>query len=353
MKSHIFAGVAAVPMLLFLNLGLARPADKYREVQIEGLAVTMSLEKRADRVEKAEWPDETIQLTSQSVSVNGKTIQELLLNARIYPDVESYTVVYALNPELQDLRKLSVSQIKIPKIEHGAKLEAIFGQGFQVWLTVEKEKKQQLNVSVRKLTTLTETAVNFKADRFENQAARNEFVRSLNRSTEILDGIAELVRERDGRTMPTVALEELYAETQLLITVISGKSTINTKFDQEELKAVKDVEVDLEQQSRTFKETASAGAPSTQPEKVEVSIKALKALRAVPGLRVWYVPKLSRNARQSSGELTTDNLDSPLKIMVLEAHFCFWAAKDPDATPVTNEQCQRLWLDRKIELTVK
>jgi hypothetical protein len=54
MKSHIFASVAAVPMLLFNNLGSVGPADKHREVQLEGLAVMVSLEKHAERVEKAD-----------------------------------------------------------------------------------------------------------------------------------------------------------------------------------------------------------------------------------------------------------------------------------------------------------
>ena len=122
MKSHRFAGLAALPILLFLNHGSARSAEKYRQVQLEGLAVTMSLEKHTEGIEIVDFPDETVQLTSQSVPVNGKTIHELLLDARIFPDVEAFTLVYSLNPETQDLRNLALARIRIPKVEHGAKL---------------------------------------------------------------------------------------------------------------------------------------------------------------------------------------------------------------------------------------
>jgi len=284
--------------------------------------------------------------------VNGKTIHELLLDARIFPDVEAFTLVYSLNPETQDLRNLALARIRIPKVEHGAKLEVIFAQGFQVWLTVEKERKQKFRDSVQKMTTLIETVQKFGVDKFQNQAARDEFVNSLNRSSEILGGIAEQLRERYGRPIPNIVLTELYSETQLLVTVINAKATTTTKFDQRDQNAVKDVETDLIRKSRAFTEVAAAGDPSTQYTRVEVSVKTLQAGRPIPALRIWFAPKFSRDAVDSFGALTTDRLESPAKATVYEGEYCFWAAKDPDKIPVTNELCQKLWLNRNVELSV-
>jgi hypothetical protein len=352
MKSHIFIGLLTFPLLLFLNHGAARSAEKYRQFQLEGLTVTLSLERHAETVEKANWPDEHIQLTSQSVTVNGKTIHELLLEANIFPDVEAFTIVYVLNPEIQDLRKLAVAQIKIPKVVHGAKLNLMFAQHFQVWLTVEKEKKQQFNDSVQKLLSLIETTSNFGTGKFESLEKREEFLRALKNSSEILEGIAEQVRERYGRTIPKVVLTELGSETQLLIGVLTAKAASTAKFDQRDFDKVKEVETDLKRKARIFKEVAAAGDPPTQYDSVEVSVKALQAGRLIPNLRIYFVPKFSRDPEGSLGMLTTEKPDAPAKGRIYEGDYCFWAAKDPAKTPVTNEHCEALYLNYNIELTV-
>src|SRR6266436_3591512 len=123
MKSHIFTGLASLTIILSINHGLAKPLVKYRQFQLEGLAVSLALERQNENVERIDWPDEPVQLTSQSVLVNGKTINELLLGANIFPDVEAFTLVYKLNPEISDLRKLKVATIRIPKIVAETKLK--------------------------------------------------------------------------------------------------------------------------------------------------------------------------------------------------------------------------------------
>jgi hypothetical protein len=263
MNSPIFTGLALLAIVLSLN---SRPSasEKYLQVQYEGLSLTLSLEKHTETVEKAEWPDEPIQLTSQSVPVNGKTIHELLQAANIFPDVDAFNVVYTLNPNLKDLRKLAIAQIKIPKVASGPKLNAMFAQGFQVTLTVEKEKKQQFNDTAQKLATLRDSVSQLKVDKFESQTMRDDFIKRLTRSSEILEDIAEQVREKDGRPIPRIVLIEFNGEAQSLVQLMAAKVDSNTKFDQEDLNKIKDVEINLEQKSKAFVEVAAAGDPSTQ-----------------------------------------------------------------------------------------
>jgi hypothetical protein len=86
---------------------------------------------------------------------------------------------------------------------------------------------------------------------------------------------------------------------------------------------------------------------------VEVLVKAVQSGRLVRGLRVWYAPKLSKQDSQSFSVLTTDIDDKPAKATIFIGDYCFWAAKDSAPTPVTNEQCEKLYLNNKIELSVK
>jgi hypothetical protein len=353
MDSPIFTGLALLTIVLSLNSGLSAASEKYLQVQYEGLSLTLSLEKHTETVEKAEWPAEPVQLTSQSVPVNGKTIHELLQAANIFPDVDAFNVVYTLNPDLKDLRKLAVAQIRIPKVTRGPKLDAMFAQGFQVTFTVEKEKKQQFNDNAQKLATLRESISQLKADKFESQIIRDEFINRLNRSSQILEDIAEQVREKDGRPIPRIVLIELNGEAQFLVQLLAVKAEGNAKFDQEDLKKIKDLEIDLERKSRAFVEVAAAGDPSTQYPTVDVFVKTVQQSGGlVRGLRVWYAPKLAKQDLHSFGLLTTDKENSPVQEKIFEGDYCFWAAKDPGQTPVTNEQCQKLYLNNKVELTV-
>src|SRR5689334_8990035 len=97
MNSHICTRLVSLTIILSINHGLARPLQKYGQFQLEGLAVTLALERQTENIERIDWPDEPVQLTSESVLVNGKTINELLLGANIFPDVEAFTLVYKLN----------------------------------------------------------------------------------------------------------------------------------------------------------------------------------------------------------------------------------------------------------------
>lgn len=123
LPSIIPASLLLIPLLF---TGYETPATNYQQVQLEGLTITITIERRSPRIEKADWPDESVSLVAESVPVSGKTIHELLKSAHIFPDVEAFAVVYALNPEMPELRELNISQIRIPKIRAGSKLEEAF-----------------------------------------------------------------------------------------------------------------------------------------------------------------------------------------------------------------------------------
>jgi hypothetical protein len=186
MKFHFSLVPASVLLVAIFVPVYDAPAEKYHQEQLEGLTITMTLEKRTPNVQRTDWPDERISLSSQSVPVNGKTIHELLKQVHIFPDVEAFTVVYALNPNIQELRELKVPQIRIPRLAGGPKLEAAFEGGFVVLLTAEKEKKQQFSENVRSVKTLVQDVSRFGPEKFQVASTRDSTINSLNSTAAIL-----------------------------------------------------------------------------------------------------------------------------------------------------------------------
>ncbi|HXI26577.1 MAG TPA: hypothetical protein VNG71_22185 [Pyrinomonadaceae bacterium] len=354
MKSHIFSGLASLTLIFAIIPGSARPLEKYRQFQLDNLAVTLTLQ-RPDNLERGDWPEEAVQLSSQSTAVNGKTINELLLAANFFPDVEAFSLVYKLNPEISDLRNLRISTIRIPKVDGGAKLRAVFANGFQVLVTVERERKQEFGRDVQTLLRSVDTVSKFGPEKFSEPLTRDVLVKSLKHISEILDEIARQFRERYGRPVPKTVLCELLAETRLLNSIIGPKTLDKAKFDQNEKEKITEIELNLIQKSKSFKEVAAPGDPSPNWNSVEVTVKTVRDGQLIPNLRIWYIAKLSRDPETlgSFGMLSTDKPDALAKGNVYEADYCFWAAKDPSKELVTNEQCQELYLNRYIELTVK
>jgi hypothetical protein len=311
----------------------------------------MALQKLTSNTQQVDWPAEKISLTSQWVSVGGKTIHELLRDNHISPDVEAFSIIYVLNPQLQELRELSVPRLRIPKIEGGRRLNAIFAQGFVVFLTLDKEKKDQFNENTKKLTELIQTISEFEAEKFQDPSTREPILNSLTYIASALDEINERLIHRYGRPMPTEVLGQLNAETELLRRLLDTKVLLGAKIGKQELDKIISVEKDIRVKSAAYVEVASGDAPSRWPE-VTVTVETLRGGRKVRGLRIYYVPlalKGDDSETKSFGILSTPSNQS-----LPEADYCFWAARDPNKVPVTNEQCKEIRIDREkvVQLTV-
>ena len=350
MNSHL----SFISITLLLIAGVTRvqdvPAEKHRETEFEGLKITMSLEKRSTPVEKADWPDEPVGLNAQSVLVNGKTIHELLREAHIFPDVEAFAVVYILNPEVSELRQLKVSNIRIPKVVGGTKLDAAFTRGFLVFLTVDKEKKAQFNDSVQKLRKLAQDVAKFGPNQFQDASARDAVLDSLNSTTTILGGINQRIAQRFGRPITTEVLSQLNAETESLDRLLTSKVASKSRIDKSDQDKILAIQKDVRLKGRAFAEVAAGEAPDRYPE-VKVIVKTLRDGNPVPNLRIYYVPEALKNEDSEAHPFGV--LTYPPHKELPEADYCFWAAKDPDRTPITNQLCLEIRRNQfEVQLTV-
>jgi hypothetical protein len=347
MKTHLFW----VPLGLLI-LTIVTPAqERVKQARLEGLDISMTLKKRSPTPQQSDWPVEPVTVTAQSVPTGGKTIHELLRANHIFPDVEAFSVVYALNPQVQALSDLTATQLRLPVVQGGAKLAAAFNNGFTVFLTVDKELKERFDANVKKLSALVQTVSTFRTEKFQSEASRNETVTSLRNISETLNRINDRLIQRYGRPISTEALGQLNAEVALLNRMLGDKASpgaLISKVDQDRINAVKQ---DLDVKKRAYIEVAAGGAPDRWPD-VTITVKTLKGGREIAGLRIYYAPIALKDEDSEIHPFGT--LSSPTSKTLSTAYYCFWGAKDPTKEAVTNEVCLDIGASKEenVDLTV-
>jgi len=350
-SSFIRACLVLVSTVFLAHGAPAKTRTEQQQVQLEGLTVTLSLVKRTPTLTKKDWPKEPFSLTAESVSVNQRTIYELLKAAHIFPDVEAFALVYVINPDVRALREIKVSQIRIPKIVGGPQLEAAFTEGFVVLLTVEREKKELFNAKVLRLKQLVESVSNFGPEKFQDMSVHDVTIASLKTTSGILGGINQRVSQRFGRPISSEGLSQLIADVDLLSATLTNKTEATAKILKADEGKILSIEKDVRIKGRAFSEVAAGDAPDAPPD-VLVIVKTLKAGNQVPNLRIYYVPEALKDNNDDVRPFGV--LSSPSNKKIPEADYCFWAAIDPSHTPVTNVLCLeiRQAAPSDIQLTV-
>lgn len=343
-------------ILQFSTLVFAQ--DQAKEVRLGNQNVSMSLvKKRPDGTStKINWPDELASLTSATVLTNGQTINKLLRNNNIWPDVEAFGIVYALNPEIKNLQKLEVDQLNIPKIKGGEDLQKLLDRrDAVVFLTVDKQVKIQFSEEVKALSATIERIKNLPDQDFVDTNTKTNILNSLTIVFNALKGINTRIIQRVGRFIPTEVIKQLSVQAHLLNTDLIPAILPQVKIGKLELEEVTEVREDIEIKRRAFSEAAGGGeVPSRYPD-VSVVVRTLRDGKEIPGLRISYVAKALKNKPQEV--LSFGELSSPASGLLPEGNYCFWATNDTTGAVVSNNPHCHPVLDGqgtiRIELTVK
>src|SRR5262249_17751628 len=161
-------------------------------------------------------------------------------------------VIYALNPQIEKLRELNASEIRIPRLEGGPKLDAAFKSGYFVWLTVSKERKKQFSESVQKFKKLAQDVSSFEPDKFLDPGNRQSTVDSLNTISRVLADIDKRIVQRFGRPISAEALSQIHAEVELLNRMLIAKGAPGAQIDKSNQAQVAVIEKDIRVKSKAF-----------------------------------------------------------------------------------------------------
>lgn len=358
-RGEAMKNITALVLLAFLlaipvtaQKGNAVEYDK--EVQLENLNISLNLVKSFPNgnIIKICWPEEVVSISSKTVSVDGKTVNELLRKNNILPDIEAFGVVYALNPDIKKLSQLEVTQIKVPSIQRGETLKQLFADGFQVLLTSDKGLKKQFSDEVTRLNRFAKPVSSLEANKFFDSGAKAQMQNEFNSISSILRGINTRIVQRAGRHIPTEVLEQLVVELQSLNSNIGSAFSSKSGISRVELDQTMAVKKDLEIKVKAFTETAAGTAPDRWPE-MEVMVRTLRQGQEIPNLRIYYVSEANKEKPEKARSFGI--LSSPSIRRLPEADYCFWAAIDPNRIAVSNIQCEKIRVSQgtiEVQLTI-
>ncbi|PYP84489.1 MAG: hypothetical protein DMF61_19985 [Blastocatellia bacterium AA13] len=349
--------LAAFSLLLLVPHFSAQQRDgntaQERQVRSHGMNITISLVRRNDRSEYKTLPNEPVNLEVESVAVGQRTIQEILTQNHIFPDVEAFGIVYALNPNREDLNLIKGLDILIPKVDGGAMLSNDFAKGYSVLLTLDKDLKTLFGVRIERFRASIATTSTLNPLRFLDSSVRTSLTESLRRISVRLGQIDDRIMGRYERPIPTTVLIQLSSEIQLLIDTLSDVNSSDRPIGKAILQQVDAVRNDVEIRADAFTYVAGGIVPRAWP-KVAVVVKTLHSGVAVNNLRIYYAPEALKDKTEEAHSFAV--LSSPAVQRLFEADYCFWAARDPKVIPISNVVCHEVRLQSPdavdIELTV-
>ena len=352
-----------VPCISLLALLAARCCSgaTYRDVRLEGKDIRMTLVERARVTHQLNWPDSTSELLIEEIQGQGRTSQELLRLNHIFPDVESFSLVYALNPDMRSLSNIGDERLRIPTLRGSPELRRELAAGYIVLLTIDWKYKQQFKERVRTLNRLILRMSGAQPAPLQDVPDKQSDFASLKLVSDRLTKIDERIQQRYGRAVPTEVVMQLSDETELLNQVLAANS--DQGIGSAEKASIDAVQKDVLLKTKAFTEVAAGEAPSRWPE-ADVLVKTLKDGREIPYLRIYYIPEAlcdgESRAERSECDLKVDEsrgfnlLTLPHRQKLPEADYCFWASQDPSHQRVTNVHCAEVRATQpvEIELTV-
>jgi hypothetical protein len=344
----------ALACVLLASAGLAQQQSGplLRRQRLEGIEVTLSLAKRDAIRKPVPWPPGDFSLAVENTAAGKTTIQELLLARHVQPDVEAFSLVYALNPYVTDLEKLiEASEIRLPRIVAVDPLRAMLDGDTIVLVTVDMEAKDAFAQNVKTLIAATDELRQKGDAAFANAEIRKAIEPVIDLTADRLGKIATRVRQRSGRPLPADILGYLGSEAELLRQTITDATASKTPIGKKQQELIGEISEDVEVAATTFSVTAAGEAPDRWP-KARVTAHTLKDSKEAGGYRIYFVPKplLKNEARFQS----FNGLSSPAAGFVGEGQFCFWGAQDPWKKPLTNIHCTKIRIGQTdpIHLTV-
>jgi hypothetical protein len=288
----------------------------------------------------AEDATERSQLAAERVIVkDGDTIHALLTARGIRPDVESFALVYEINPELETLDDLpSGGALTLPKFSPRTGVKQQIAAGCRAALTVDAKLKEEFDATVRSLPAL--------AAKFRAGAADRPTSESVNNIVDTLEFIRLGILRRNGRPLSREAMEQLNAEASLLRSILLRPPATGGSLQ------VAAIERDIGVKKSRLVQIA-AGAPPDAWPRVRVVVQTLRDGAPVPNLRVYYVPEALLGTRERLRSF--DTLSTPTTRMLPEADYVVWASTEADAKPVSNEHRLevRRGQDIRVDLTVR
>ncbi|MEW6737567.1 MAG: hypothetical protein AB1489_40165 [Acidobacteriota bacterium] len=319
--------------LLVLLLGLPLPVKASPlEVKLANQIITLELVKDNECFSPVEWPSEEISLNIiAEVIEKDERVFDLLKTNGIHPDVEAYSLLYDLNPNLKKIDPLpSGDSIKLPSIKGGEQLKEKLRNGHIIVLTVNKQLKDELSALAIKINSL------YKQIKIKQNNSNKTKQKLIDYLADLADWFLYIRNKFLQRTGPPLRYEtflQIRNEAELLTHLMEKMLNSNrhlTRLQKNQIIAIhKDIELDIDK----YENQMSGALPDGEPlYKVVVCIKGKNEER-IKSIRVYYIANgLFREPLTNPpvDSLGFPNLGSGASKELPIKNYKIWGAKDGD-----------------------
>ena len=269
------------------------------------------------------------------------TVNTLLISNGICPDAGSYSLIYDLNSDIEDINMIYEGQnIVLPKIEedNGFNVQVFIEQGKHFSIDY-KETFAKLNTKRKELIQITNELSEISLNRFSNVELKTNLIQEINNTYTAIETI-------NSNKYPTSkkVINQSTIEADFIIGKIRKAIATENQFSSEFLDSISTY--------KNFLEEKASDLIFGKSGMVKTLIKTIKKDGdEEKNLRIWYAPVCDRSFKQQCSDLS-----SPTHEVIARGEYIFWATKVGDQSHVTDEVTRKIRKQNKdipIELLVK
>jgi hypothetical protein len=330
--NRLYAGCLVVAIATFITRLAFAGLQNFTDLEVQGHRVRLSL-LGSDRTTKS-WPDERPRLTVSSVTVKpDDTIHSLLIGNKIRPDIEAFTLVYELNPQVQSLKSLKAgTTLLLPLLQPGPKLSAELEAGFKVALTVDPDVKDTLGRNTQVLTTIFPVNATLTPSKVANGVSVESSGQAARYVVNRLEFFRRSIIRRNGRPVTRETLEQLIGDAETMTALLTPVMKGERRLTADDARQIVSIQKDIKIKETHFVQVAAGEPPDAWP-KVKIVVRTIKQGKPVSGLRVYYVPEALKTRADQVRPF--DTLSSPCERKMPEADYIIWASKDNNSKPIS------------------
>lgn len=324
-----FNRLLVMSSLLLITLTCSHVSQAQAQEPITTREMSLSSKKPGVRMTKSLSGTAARLRPHKIVVTDGDTIRGLLESSGIHYDGGSLSMVYDLNPALEDAGEIKKGEeIALPFAVGGNALQRDRANGYLVAIALDKSLKKAL---LKNCVRLKELGSGFERTGSSDNLAIKPAVKEVLESLEI---IKKTVQE-NVQPLSHDTLSQLTDETDLMIGILGELVSSGKPASDAERAAIDRIKGDLTVKVASF---VSSKGPNQVPERerdVRVVVSTLRNDgRQVSSVRIFYMGEaLFGNAKYSPKSFST--LDNPSEKKMGEGDYMVWAANAADSSRVS------------------
>lgn len=325
-------GVLGVSCLIFVILagdvsrGQTQQAITTREI-------SLSL-KRQESNRRKSVTTRTVQLgTHKTATTEGDTIRSLLERGGVSYDGSSLSLVYDLNPTLENAGTIKKgSEIVLPMAVGGTGFQKSRAHGYLLTIDLDRRLKKALLDNHTRLDALSRELSKPNFNR--NDESGNVAIRAAVKETlESLQVIKKAIQE-NVQPFSHDSLSQLTDETDLMIEILVGIVSNGKPITASDRAAIVKIKDDVSVKVESLSDSKGPGQTPDRQKDVRVIVKTLRNGQTVSSVRIYYIGEaLFGNTKYQAKSFTT--IDNPSEKNINEGDYMVWAGNAVDSSKLS------------------